>query len=94
MLRLGNFNNWTWEDAELIFLLRQMYIDLEFHLTLNIELEVLETWLFRVYQNYNHVPFHNFKHAFMVAQMVSWVLMRSLGAPSTLLASGIMIFSL
>jgi len=27
-------------------------------------------WLFVIYQSYNDVPFHNFRHAFTVMQMV------------------------
>lgn len=35
--------------------------------------ETLDAWLCAVYAKYNCVSFHNFKHAFMVAQMVSSV---------------------
>jgi len=31
---------------------------------------VMLRWLFVVYQSCNEVPFHNFKHVFMVTQMV------------------------
>ena len=36
-----------------------------------LQMPVLHNWLYEVYRNYNQVPFHNFKHCFMVAQMVS-----------------------
>lgn len=32
--------------------------------------ENLDAWLCAVYAKYNRVNFHNFKHAFMVLQMV------------------------
>ena len=35
------------------------------------QLPVLQRWLYEVYCHYNHVPFHNFQHCFMVTQMVS-----------------------
>ena len=39
------------------------------------QVPVLHEWLYEIYKNYNQVPFHNFKHCFMVAQMVSiWYL--------------------
>ncbi|XP_077998066.1 high affinity cGMP-specific 3',5'-cyclic phosphodiesterase 9A-like [Glandiceps talaboti] len=75
-LRKPTFNNWQWEDAEMLVLLQQMYIDLEFVEKFNIELPVLQSFLFEVYQHYNNVPFHNFKHCFCVAQMMygmSWL---------------------
>ncbi|XP_070561669.1 high affinity cGMP-specific 3',5'-cyclic phosphodiesterase 9A-like isoform X2 [Ptychodera flava] len=69
-LRKPTFDNWQWEDAEMLVLLQQMYIDLEFVETFNIEMPVLQNFLFEVYRHYNHVPFHNFKHCFCVAQMM------------------------
>jgi len=36
-----------------------------------LQLPVLQRWLYEVYCHYNHVPFHNFQHCFMVTQMVS-----------------------
>ncbi|XP_072035357.1 high affinity cGMP-specific 3',5'-cyclic phosphodiesterase 9A-like isoform X2 [Amphiura filiformis] len=69
-LRLPTFDNWQWEDAEMLLLLQQMFIDLEFTTRLNIELSVLQNFLFEVFRHYNNVPFHNFKHCFCVAQMM------------------------
>ncbi|CAD5122292.1 DgyrCDS10733 [Dimorphilus gyrociliatus] len=69
-LKKPTFDNWQWEDAEIMFLLRQMYIDLGFLHTFNIEMSTLQHWLYEIYKNYNLVPFHNFKHCFMVAQMM------------------------
>ncbi|XP_021339232.1 high affinity cGMP-specific 3',5'-cyclic phosphodiesterase 9A-like isoform X1 [Mizuhopecten yessoensis] len=69
-LRKPTFDNWQWDDPEMLILLRQMYIDLGFISKFNIEMPVLHQWLYEVYKNYNNVPFHNFKHCFMVTQMM------------------------
>lgn len=69
-LRKPTFDNWQWDDPEMLILLRQMYIDLKLVSNLNIEMPVLHQWLYEIYRNYNQVPFHNFKHCFMVAQMM------------------------
>ncbi|XP_046328914.1 high affinity cGMP-specific 3',5'-cyclic phosphodiesterase 9A-like isoform X5 [Haliotis rufescens] len=69
-LRKPTFDNWQWDDSEMLILLRQMYIDLGFVTKFNIEMPVLHQWLYEIYKNYNQVPFHNFKHCFMVAQMM------------------------
>ncbi|XP_011418592.1 high affinity cGMP-specific 3',5'-cyclic phosphodiesterase 9A isoform X2 [Magallana gigas] len=69
-LRKPTFDNWQWDDPEMIILLRQMYIDLDLVSKFNIEMNVLHQWLYEIYKNYNQVPFHNFKHCFMVAQMM------------------------
>lgn len=69
-LKKPSFDNWQWDDAEMIVLLRQMFIDLAFTTKFNIEMPVLLEWLFEIYRHYNDVPFHNFKHCFMVAQMM------------------------
>ncbi|XP_055865075.1 high affinity cGMP-specific 3',5'-cyclic phosphodiesterase 9A-like isoform X4 [Biomphalaria glabrata] len=69
-LRKQSFDNWQWDDPEMLILLRQMYIDLNLISKLNIDINVLHEWLYEVYRNYNVVPFHNFKHCFMVAQMM------------------------
>ncbi|XP_060071415.1 high affinity cGMP-specific 3',5'-cyclic phosphodiesterase 9A-like [Ylistrum balloti] len=69
-LRKPTFDNWQWDDSEMLILLRQMYIDLDFLSKFNIEMPVLHQWLYEVYKNYNNVPFHNFKHCFMVTQMM------------------------
>ncbi|XP_064610450.1 high affinity cGMP-specific 3',5'-cyclic phosphodiesterase 9A-like isoform X1 [Liolophura sinensis] len=69
-LRKPTFDNWQWDDSEMLILLRQMFIDLDFIRKFNIELPVLHQWLYEVYKHYNQVPFHNFKHCFMVTQMM------------------------
>ncbi|XP_044072605.1 high affinity cGMP-specific 3',5'-cyclic phosphodiesterase 9A isoform X1 [Siniperca chuatsi] len=69
-LKTPTFDNWQWEDAEIMVLLHVMYTDLDFIATFNIEPEVLQQFLFEVYRRYNNIPFHNFKHCFCVTQMM------------------------
>ncbi|XP_077584313.1 high affinity cGMP-specific 3',5'-cyclic phosphodiesterase 9A isoform X1 [Stigmatopora nigra] len=69
-LKTPTFDNWQWEDAEIMVLLQVMYTDLDFITTYNIEPEVLQQFLFEVYRRYNNIPFHNFKHCFCVTQMM------------------------
>ncbi|XP_068602096.1 high affinity cGMP-specific 3',5'-cyclic phosphodiesterase 9A [Brachionichthys hirsutus] len=69
-LKTPTFDNWQWEDAEIMVLLQVMYTDLEFISTFNMEPEVLQQFLFEVYRRYNNIPFHNFKHCFCVTQMM------------------------
>ncbi|XP_071805040.1 high affinity cGMP-specific 3',5'-cyclic phosphodiesterase 9A-like isoform X2 [Asterias amurensis] len=69
-LRKPVFDNWQWEDAEMMLLMQQMYIDLDFTTKYNIEMPILQNFLFEVFRHYNHVPFHNFKHCFCVSQMM------------------------
>uniref|UniRef100_A0AAY5EZN3 Si:dkey-219c10.4 n=1 Tax=Electrophorus electricus TaxID=8005 RepID=A0AAY5EZN3_ELEEL len=57
-------------DAEILVLLQVMYTDLDFISTFNIELDVLQQFLYEVYKRYNNIPFHNFKHCFCVTQMM------------------------
>jgi hypothetical protein len=41
-LRKPTFDNWQWDDAEILVLLQQMYIDLGFLSTFNIEVSQME----------------------------------------------------
>nr|XP_020462276.1 high affinity cGMP-specific 3',5'-cyclic phosphodiesterase 9A-like isoform X2 [Monopterus albus] len=68
-LKTPNFDNWQWEDAEIMVLLQVMYTDLDFIATFTIESDILQRFLFEVYRRYNNIPFHNFKHCFCVTQM-------------------------
>lgn len=70
-LRSSTFNNWSRTDAQLIRLVREMFQELGFIKHYNIQLHRLDLWLTDIYRRYNRVPFHNYKHAFMVTQMVS-----------------------
>ncbi|KAI1884944.1 hypothetical protein AGOR_G00215110 [Albula goreensis] len=69
-LKTPTFDNWQWEDTEIMVLLQVMFTDLDFISTFNIEVEVLQQFLYEVYRHYNNIPFHNFKHCFCVTQMM------------------------
>ncbi|XP_076472240.1 high affinity cGMP-specific 3',5'-cyclic phosphodiesterase 9A-like [Babylonia areolata] len=82
-LRKTRFDNWQWDFPEMLVLLRQMFIDLRLIYTFNIQMPVLQNWLFAVFSKYKHVPFHNFEHAFTVSQMM-YGLMWLIDLPSKL----------
>ncbi|XP_049426033.1 high affinity cGMP-specific 3',5'-cyclic phosphodiesterase 9A-like isoform X1 [Epinephelus fuscoguttatus] len=69
-LKTPIFDNWQWEEAEMLVLLQVMFTDLDFLTAFHIELEVLQNFLFEVYCHYNNIPFHNFRHCFCVTQMM------------------------
>lgn len=70
-LRLPTFDARPWEDEELLLLLQQMYLDHDLCSKFAIDITTLRNFLYEAYKNYNDVPFHNFRHCFCVAQMVS-----------------------
>lgn len=70
-LRLPAFDSYEWSDADIIHLMQTMFIELGFIDKFNIPVDTLREWLYEVYKHYNEVPFHNFRHCFCVAQMVS-----------------------
>ncbi|KAM9835987.1 high affinity cGMP-specific 3',5'-cyclic phosphodiesterase 9A-like [Aulostomus maculatus] len=69
-LKTPVFDNWQWEEAEMLVLLQVMFTDLDFLTAFHIELDVLQNFLFQVYCHYNNIPFHNFQHCFCVTQMM------------------------
>ncbi|RNA05020.1 high affinity cGMP-specific 3 -5 -cyclic phosphodiesterase 9A-like [Brachionus plicatilis] len=69
-LKSPHFDNWKFEDAELLVLLQQIFIDLNLVSKFSIKMETLQSYLFEIYSNYNDVPYHNFRHAFVVTQMM------------------------
>ncbi|XP_034466739.1 high affinity cGMP-specific 3',5'-cyclic phosphodiesterase 9A-like [Hippoglossus hippoglossus] len=70
LLKTPIFDNWQWEEAEMLVLLQVMFTNLDFLTAFHIELEVLQNFLFEVYCHYNNIPFHNFQHCFCVTQMM------------------------
>lgn len=52
--------------------MQTMFIELNLVETFSISHLTLREWLYEVYKHYNEVPFHNFRHCFCVAQMVSY----------------------
>ncbi|XP_012136074.1 phosphodiesterase 9 isoform X1 [Megachile rotundata] len=69
-LRSPAFDARQWEDEELLLMLQTMFIELDLPQKFNIPLPILRNFLYEVYNNYNEVPFHNFRHCFCVAQMM------------------------
>jgi len=70
-LRLPAFDSYEWGDADVIHLMQTMFLELGFIEKFSIPVDTLREWLYEVYKHYNEVPFHNFRHCFCVAQMVS-----------------------
>ncbi|VDQ17547.1 unnamed protein product [Trichobilharzia regenti] len=52
-------------------LVREMFKELGFIDHYKLQYHRLDLWLSDIYRRYNRIPFHNYKHAFMVTQMVS-----------------------
>lgn len=71
-LRLPSFDAYEWEDWEILRLMETMFIELNLIEAFHISPDTLREWLYEVYKYYNDVPFHNFRHCFCVAQMVSY----------------------
>ncbi|XP_014481570.1 PREDICTED: uncharacterized protein LOC106747983 [Dinoponera quadriceps] len=69
-LRSPAFDARQWEDEELLLMLQTMFVELDLPEKFNIPLPILRNFLYEVYNNYNEVPFHNFRHCFCVAQMM------------------------
>lgn len=69
-LRSPAFDAGQWKDEELLLMLQTMFIELELPQKFDIPFPILRNFLYEVYNNYNAVPFHNFRHCFCVAQMM------------------------
>ncbi|XP_046617573.1 uncharacterized protein LOC124303857 [Neodiprion virginianus] len=69
-LRSPAFDARQWEDEELLLMLQAMFVELDLLQKFSIPLATLRNFLYEVYNNYNEVPFHNFRHCFCVAQMM------------------------
>lgn len=52
----------------------RMFLELDFVERFHIDYEVLCRWLLSVKKNYRHVTYHNWRHAFNVAQMMFSIL--------------------
>lgn len=58
----------------------RMFLDLDFVERFHIDYEVLCRWLLSVKKNYRNVTYHNWRHAFNVAQMMFSILTVRLAA--------------
>ncbi|KAI9564201.1 hypothetical protein GHT06_007939 [Daphnia sinensis] len=64
------FNDFSLEDEETLKACLRMFIDLDLIGRFHINYEVLCRWLLSVKKNYRNVTYHNWRHAFNVAQMM------------------------
>ncbi|KAJ1330198.1 hypothetical protein BSLG_009620 [Batrachochytrium salamandrivorans] len=69
-LRSPTFDNWQWDDNELIGLFELIFQELGLMEAFDIKADVLRRFLGVVRSKYNNNPFHNFKHSFCVTQMM------------------------
>jgi len=64
------FNDFSLEDEETLKACLRMFMELDLMGRFHIELGVLCRWLLSVKKNYRNVTYHNWRHAFNVAQMM------------------------
>ncbi|KAI8927751.1 hypothetical protein BC831DRAFT_161067 [Entophlyctis helioformis] len=69
-LRSPTFDNWQWDDNELLGLFELIFDELGLIAEYSIKRVVLRKFLLTIRENYNNNPFHNFKHSFCVTQMM------------------------
>ncbi|TPX49891.1 hypothetical protein SeMB42_g02439 [Synchytrium endobioticum] len=69
-LKQPSFDNWVWDENEIAVLLEHIFEDLGLIHDFAIERTVLRRFLIAIKDNYNHNPFHNFRHCFCVTQMM------------------------
>ena len=70
-LQSTKFDTNKWQDDELLFIMEKMFDQLGFQNKFHIYSSTVFDFLRKIYQNYKNVPFHNFRHCFCVAQMVT-----------------------
>ncbi|XP_037903168.1 dual 3',5'-cyclic-AMP and -GMP phosphodiesterase 11-like isoform X2 [Hermetia illucens] len=68
------FDDIRMEDDDTLRACLRMFLDLDFVERFHIEYEVLCRWLLSVKKNYRNVTYHNWRHAFNVAQMMFAIL--------------------
>ena len=62
------FNDGQLEDADTLKACLRMFIDMQFLVNFDIDYRCLCKWLLSVKKNYRPVTYHNWRHAFNVAQ--------------------------
>ncbi|XP_068127152.1 high affinity cGMP-specific 3',5'-cyclic phosphodiesterase 9A [Hyperolius riggenbachi] len=70
LLTRPTFNVWKLQKEEMVDLLARMFRQLDFFEHLRMEEETLHNFLESVQSRYRENPFHNFRHAFCVTQMM------------------------
>jgi len=73
-LKTPQFDNWQWEENEMLALMEFMFSELNLVEEFNIDVPVLKRFLQAIKDNYNNNPFHNFRHSFCVTQMLYGIL--------------------
>lgn len=69
-LKRPTFNVWNVQHEEMLSLLEFMFADLHLPTYLKMEDETIRNFLKSVQSHYRENPFHNFRHAFCVTQMM------------------------
>ncbi|XP_023318923.1 high affinity cGMP-specific 3',5'-cyclic phosphodiesterase 9A-like, partial [Trichogramma pretiosum] len=69
-LKSPKFDARQWQDQDLLLFLKVMFTELGLMNKFKINITKLHSFLIKVYDSYNDVPFHNFRHCFCVAQMM------------------------
>lgn len=69
-LKTPSFDVWKWNNSEMINLIYHMFKELDIITKLDINCELMEQYLLAVQATYRDNPFHNFRHAFCVTQMM------------------------
>lgn len=72
------FDDIEMTDDETLTACLRMFLDLDFVERFHIDYSVLCRWLLSVKKNYRNVTYHNWRHAFNVAQMMFSILTVSL----------------
>jgi len=73
-LKSFHFDDFKLRDDQMITAAIRMFTDFEFNKTYRIENETLYRWLLTVKKNYRRVIYHNWRHAFNVAQSMFAIL--------------------
>jgi len=68
------FDDIHMEDDDTLTACLRMFLDLDFVERFHIDYDVLCRWLLSVKKNYRNVTYHNWRHAFNVAQMMFAIL--------------------
>lgn len=72
------FDDLLMDDDDTLRACLRMFLDMDFVNRFHIDYEVLCRWLLSVKKNYRNVTYHNWRHAFNVAQMMFSILTVSL----------------
>ncbi|XP_067133442.1 dual 3',5'-cyclic-AMP and -GMP phosphodiesterase 11-like, partial [Centruroides vittatus] len=77
MLNDLKFNDFCLDEDDMLKACLKMFVDLDLIERFHIDYEVLCRWLLSVKKNYRQVTYHNWRHAFNVAQMMFAILLNT-----------------